>query len=103
LSNYHKFYANRSLEVISIFNDVFGAGSLRLKFVVSYQAVSKWVADQILTGTNLASQAHIISGGPYYDCDHIGNITNTGLYSAKTPDDIVNKCNNSFSSLDSIL
>jgi hypothetical protein len=91
------------VEIIDIFNNVFGANSPRLKFVVSFQAVSKWVADQILTGTDLASKAHIIAGGPYYSCDNIGNTVNTALYSTLTPNDILNKCNNSFATLDTIL
>ena len=51
LPNYHKFYAQRSLKIFNIFSSVFGDNSPRLKFVISYQAVSKWVADQILTYT----------------------------------------------------
>lgn len=51
LPNYHKFYAQRSLQIFNIFSSVFGNNSPRLKFVISYQSVSKWVADQILTYT----------------------------------------------------
>lgn len=82
---------------------MFGVVSPRLKFVISFQAVSQWVADQILTGTNLIGKVNIIAGGPYYDCDSIGNITNTALYATLTSTDIINKCNNSFSTLDSVL
>lgn len=103
LANYHKFYAQRSLQIFNIFSTVFGQGSPRLKFVISFQAVSSWVADQILNGTNLIGVANIIAGGPYYDCDSIGNTTNTALYATLTPADVISKCNNSMSSLDNIL
>lgn len=103
LTNYHKFYAQRSLQIFNIFSSVFGAGSPRLKFVVSFQAVSKWVADQILTGTGLQGVAHIIAGGPYYDCNNIGNTTNTALYATLAPGDVLSRCSNSWGSLDSIL
>ena len=63
LANYHKFYAQRSLKIFNIFSSVFGSGSSRLQFVVSFQAVNKWVADQIFTGTNLLGVAHIVAGG----------------------------------------
>lgn len=65
--------------------------------------MSKWVADQILNGTGLVGVANIVAGGPYYDCDSIGNTTNTALYATLTPGDVISKCNTSFSSMDSIL
>lgn len=76
LANYHKFYAKRSADVFNIFSTVFGYGSPRLKFVVSYQAVSKWVADQILsttvtfnnTVTQLSTIVNVLASAPYYDC-----------------------------------
>lgn len=74
-----------------------------MKFVISYQAVSKWVADQILNGTGLVGVAHIVAGGPYYDCDSIGNTTNTALFATLSPADVINKCNSSFGTMDSIL
>jgi len=61
------------------------------------------VADQILTGTGLQGVAHIIAGGPYYDCNSIGNLTNTAYFAALTANDVLSRCNNSFSSLDQIL
>ena len=92
------------MEIFNIFSSVFGAAtSTRLKFVISYQAVSKWVADQILNGTGLVGVANVVAGGPYYDCDSIGNTTNTALYATLTAADIIAKCNNSFSTMDSIL
>lgn len=74
-----------------------------LKFVISYQAVSKWVGDQILNGTNLTGVAHIIATGPYYDCDNIGNYANTALYATLAPSDVISRCNNSFSTIDPYL
>jgi len=61
--------------------------------------VSKWVADQILTGTGLQGVVHVIAGAPYYDCDNIGNNTNTAYYATQTPSDIITKCLNSFDSI----
>lgn len=103
LTNYHKFYALRSLQIFNGFSSVFGANSTRLKFVVSFQVISQWVADQILNGTGLIGVANIIAGAPYYDCDSIGNTTNTAYYAGLTPSDIVTKCNNSLYSLNSSL
>lgn len=77
----------RSLQIFNIFSDVFG-GNTRLKFVISYQAVSKWVADQILSysmtinGTNVALKDIpnlILAAAPYYDCNNIGNAANTAI------------------------
>ena len=82
---------------------MFGGNSPRLKFVVSFQVVSKWVADQILTGTGLQGVAHIIAGGPYYDCDSIGNHANTAYFAGLTPADVLSKCNSSLSTLDPYL
>ena len=82
---------------------MFGAGQTQVKFVVSFQAVSQWVADQILTGTGLVGVAHIIAGGPYYDCDNIGNTANSAYYATLTPADIINRCNTSLSTLTPIL
>ncbi len=91
LTNYHKFYAKRSAEIFDIFSTVFGYGSPRLKFVVSYQAVSKWVADQILSTTvtfnntqkQLSTIANILASAPYYDCGSIGNYVGTANVAAK--------------------
>lgn len=82
---------------------MFGAGSPRVKFVISFQAVSKWVADQILVGTGLTGVVNVVAGAPYYDCDNIGNNTNTAFYATLKPQDVINKCQNSFSKLDQIL
>lgn len=71
--------------------------------MISFQAVSRWVADQIFTGTGLAGVVDIVAGGPYYDCDNIGNNTNTAIYATLTPDDVIERCNTSFASLQSIL
>lgn len=94
LTNYHKFYAKRSLSIFNTFSSVLGANSPRLKFVVSFQVVSQWVADQILSYPGLQSTAHIIAGAPYYDCNQIGNSTNTAYYAGLTPADIISRCNN---------
>lgn len=51
--------------------------------------MSSWVADQIFTGTNLTGVVDIVAGAPYYDCDSIGNTTNTALYATLTPADII--------------
>ena len=61
------------------------------------------MADQIFTGTNLAGVVDIVAGGPYYDCNNIGNTTNTALYATLTPADVITRCNTSFATLDSIL
>jgi hypothetical protein len=93
LSNYHKFYAMRSLQIFNIFSSVFGNNSPRLKFVISYQAVSQWVADQILTYSTVINGVTItlsnipnliIAAAPYYDCNSIGNSVNTALIATKT-------------------
>lgn len=111
LSNYHKFYAKRSAEIFNIFNTVFGNGSPRLKFVVSFQAVSKWVADQILSTTvtfngattSLSAVASVIASAPYYDCGSIGNAVNTAFVSVKNASYVLQACSSQFSSLTSIL
>lgn len=100
LANYHKFYALRSLQIFNIFKSVFTPQSAQLQFVISYQAVSKWVADQILSGTNLVGVANIIAAAPYYDCNNIGNYQNTALYATLSPIDIINRCNSSFATMD---
>ena len=100
LANYHKFYTQRSLQIFNIFKSVYNSASAKLQFVVSFQVVSKWVADQILSGTGLVDVAHIVAGAPYYDCDNIGNYANTALYAALTPVDIINRCNSSYASMD---
>lgn len=102
LANYHKFYAQRSLQIFNIFKSVYTTQSSKLQFVISFQVVSKWVADQILSGTNLVGVANIVAGAPYYDCDSIGNYANTALYATLTPVDIINRCssNSSFASMD---
>lgn len=92
LANYHKFYAKRSLEIFNIFSTIFGAGSARLKFVISYQAVSKWVADQILTYPGLSSVVSLVAGGPYYDCNNIGNYANVATVATQTPADVIARC-----------
>jgi hypothetical protein len=103
LANYHKFYAQRSLQIFNIFTSVFGAGSPRLQFVISYQAVSSWVADQILTGTGLIGVVNLVAAAPYYDCNNIGNTTNTAYYAGLTPAAVIAACNTSFFSLNSTL
>lgn len=70
---------------------------------MSYQAVSQWVADQIFTGTGLIGVANIVAAAPYYDCDNIGNSTNTAYFAGLTPADVINRCNSSFASLTPIL
>ena len=61
------------------------------------------MADQILTGTGLQGVAHIIAGAPYYDCNNIGNLTNTAYFAGLTANDVISRCNSSFSSLDPYL
>lgn len=103
LANYHKFYAQRSLQIFNIFKSVYNSASAKLQFVISFQVVSKWVADQILSGTNLVGVANIVAGAPYYDCDSIGNTVNTALYATLTPIDIINRCNSSYATMDPML
>ena len=71
--------------------------------MISFQAVSQWVADQILTGTGLVGVAHIIAGGPYYDCNNIGSTVNSAFYATLRPADIIARCNTSLSTLNPIL
>jgi hypothetical protein len=112
LSNAHKFYGTRSLQIFNIFSTVFGSTTAsRLKFVISYQAVSSWVANQIMTTTVLinnvnvtvANVTNVIASAPYYDCNSIGNAVNTAVVATETPDDVITTCNNQFASLQSIL
>ncbi len=77
-----------------------GFGHPQLKFAVSFQAVSQWIADQILNGTGLVGVVHIIAGGPYYD---FNNTVNSALYTTLTPADIIARCNTSLSTLNPIL
>jgi hypothetical protein len=58
-----------------------------------------------LNGTGLQGVAHIIAGGAYYDCNSIGNTTNTALYATLTPADVIAKCNDnsSWATLDTIM
>lgn len=111
LANYHKFYAMRSLQIFNIFTSVFG-GNSRLRFVISYQSVSKWVADQILSysvttngvTTNLKDLPNlIVAGAPYYDCNNIGSAANTAIVATQSVSQILQTCLNQFSSLTSIL
>lgn len=111
MANYHKFYASRSLQIFNIFSTVFGSNS-RLKFVIAYQAVSKWVADQILTYSTTINGATvslstwpnlIVAAAPYYDCNSIGNIINTAIVATQTPAQVLQTCTNQFPSLTSIL
>jgi hypothetical protein len=112
LANYHKFYALRSLQIFNIFSSVFGNNSPRLKFVISYQAVSKWVADQILTfsttingvTTKLTDLPNlIIAAAPYYDCNNIGSASNTATVATETPAQVLQTCEDQFTSLTNIL
>lgn len=112
LSNAHVFYGTRSLQIYNIFTSVFGSSAAsRLKLVISYQAVSKWVADQILTATVLvnnvnvtvASVASVIASAPYYDCNSIGNTVNTALVATQTVASVITTCQNQFGSLNSTL
>jgi hypothetical protein len=90
---------------------VFGIGSPRLKFVVSFQAVSKWVADQILSTnvtfnnvtTSLSSVVNVLASGPYYDCGSIGNAANTAYVATQNASYVLQVCDSQFSSLTSIL
>jgi hypothetical protein len=111
LTNYHKFYARRSLQIFNIFSSVFGSNT-RLKFVISYQAVSSWVANQILTysgpfnGANITLSSLpnlIIAAAPYYDCNSIGNNVNTAIVATETATQVIQTCNSQFASLTSIL
>jgi hypothetical protein len=61
------------------------------------------VADQILTGTGLIGVVNLVAAAPYYDCNNIGNTTNTAYYAGLTPTAVIATCNTSFSSLASIL
>lgn len=101
----------RSLQIFNIFTSVFG-GNSRLRFVISYQSVSKWVADQILTysvttngvTTNLKDLPNlIIAGAPYYDCNNIGNAANTAIVATQTVSQILQTCTNQLSTLTSVL
>jgi hypothetical protein len=105
LTNYHKFYAQRSLQIFNIFSSVFGTNTARLKFVISYQAVSQWVADQILSYSGLLNVVNVVASAPYYDCNGIGNTTNTAYIATQTPATVIQQCsaNSSFSVLDAIL
>jgi hypothetical protein len=101
----------RTMQVFNIFKGVFGTTSSRLKLVVSYQAVSKWVADQILTYSTmvnsnrvtLASMTGLVAAAPYYDCNDIGSYSNVGIVAAGTPDTVLQMCTNNFATLTSIL
>ena len=42
---------------------------------------------------------NIIASAPYYDCNSIGNSTNTAYYAGLTPADVISKCKSEFSSL----
>lgn len=112
LANYHKFYALRSLQIFNIFSSVFGNNSPRLKFVISYQAVSKWVADQILTfsttinGTTVTLSSLpnlVIAAAPYYDCNNIGSAANTAIVATQTVAQLLQTCINQNTSLIGIL
>jgi len=93
------------LQIFNIFNSVFGNNSPRLKFVISYQAVSQWVADQILTYPGLLSVANVVASAPYYDCNNIGNSTNTAYLATQTPAAVIQQCsaNSSFAVLNAVL
>lgn len=111
MTNYHKFYATRSLQIFNIFTTVFGSSS-RLKYVIAYQAVSQWVANQILTtsitvnGTTLSLSSYpnlVVAAAPYYDCNSIGNIVNTAIVATQNASQVIQRCNTSFASLTSLL
>jgi hypothetical protein len=107
LGSHHRFYARRSLQVFNIFTSVFG-GNSRLKFVIAYQAVNRWVADQIMTysttinGTTVSLSSYpntIIAAGPYYDCNSIGDTASTAQVATQTVSQVIQRCNTSFASL----
>lgn len=105
LANYHVFYGNRSLDIFKIFSGIFGPArtTSQLRFVVSSQAANTWVANQIFSVDGLKRKANILAIAPYFDCDSIGNSTNSAIYSGKTVADILNRCQNTLSSLDAVL
>jgi hypothetical protein len=112
LPNYHKFYASRSMQIFTIFSSVFGNNSPRLKFVISYQAVSQWVANQILTYSTLVNNVQtslssfpnlVVAAAPYYDCNGIGSTVNTAIVATETAAQVIQTCSTQFSSLTSIL
>jgi hypothetical protein len=83
---------------------VYGNNS-NVKFVICAQAVSVWTAQQIFNNNpGLTGVVSIIAIGPYYDCDSIGNSSNSGKFaSIGTVDAIIDQCNNSLSTLDKML
>jgi hypothetical protein len=84
---------------------VFGANrtASQLRFVISSQAVSTWVINQILSYPGVAEKTNIIAIAPYFDCDSIGNRVNSAYYAIGTVDDIISRCTSTLSSLDSVL
>lgn len=84
---------------------MFGTNSARLKFVISYQAVSQWVADQILTYPGLLKVVNVVASAPYYDCNNIGNTSNTAYIATQTPAAVIQQCSSdsSFAVLDGYL
>lgn len=105
LANYHVFYGTRCLQIFNIFSGVFGATrtASQLRFVLSAQAVSTWVMNQILMVPGLSTKANIIAIAPYFDCDNIGNAVNSAYYSIGTVDDIISRCQNTLSTLDGVI
>lgn len=101
LANHHVFYGTRSLQIFNIFSAVFGARTAKqLRFVLSGQAVSIWVMNQILSVPGLAAKTNILAIAPYFDCEEIGNAVNSAYYSIGQVDDIINRCQITIKSLD---
>lgn len=71
--------------------------------MISSQAVSTWVINQILSYPGVAEKANIIAIAPYFDCDNIGNSTNSAYYAIGTPDDIISRCSNTLASMDGVI
>ncbi len=60
-----RFYAQRSVEVFRIWEEVFG-GRERLVRVLASQAVNPWLSEQILTWQDAAKHADALAVAPYF-------------------------------------
>lgn len=67
-----KFYSQRSVEIFTIWEEVFG-GTDRLVRVLASQAANAWTAEQIALWQDAYQHADAIAIAPYFSCDDPGN------------------------------
>ena len=84
-----RFYAERSVEVFKIWEDVFG-GRERLVRVLGSQFVNAWLSEQILTWKNTYKNADVLAVAPYFG-NEFGDPKIAPLSSRMTTDQLMKR------------